>query len=353
MLHFFDHEYNLDQGPDSVGRAPNLSRLGKISAFWELVFDPVNQETADLLEYAEFTFRDLTPQWVVNDKELMLLAVALDPYVTMHHVPAHLAEDRDMVEIAINKTEFIGWMSENAQRMYPDLLAHFVRKNCQKGSGANLWEAIDGISDETWGNIDVVCRAWFETTGTWYEDFPEFPEANKSNPEFALLAAQYACHSFFRVAPELRNDKAFALRAIETNPCTYLSLSTALKSDHDIALLAFTHERTDDLFKARDRAYEQQHLRAFTMPHLHFWLRDKDAAVANIRDYRAFMKGFLPGFSSSVREASASSCISIIDTEPALRKNIAGFVGVLSPSKVEKLKTYAANLEKWCSFFSY
>jgi len=96
------------------------------------------------------------PDWVLrDDKELMLRAVELDCH-SMYEIPLPLCMDRDLHEMAVRHVEFLGFLSDEAQLRYPDLVIKSIRKNC-KGGGEGV-EYLQYLSDELWENLDV-CRA--------------------------------------------------------------------------------------------------------------------------------------------------------------------------------------------------
>lgn len=175
----------------------------------------------------------------------------------------------------------------------------------------------------------------------------EFPESTTTNPDFALMVARYACYAFPRVSPRLRNDKSFVIRAIQANPYTYLKISVSFMTDHEIVLATFTHNSVGDVLEG---LLEDEPI-SFKGARKDVLLRLKSDAVEKIYVWEGVVKGLLLGFSSSVGKGSANSCVSMIDADPEtsffLRKTIADFVGVPSPSQVAQLKRFVKNLNKY------
>lgn len=66
-------------------------------AVWEATFDPGNNQVHDCFSTndLEGVLHTLTPEWVLNDKQLMYRAVDLG-YFAMYDVPDHLGEDYDL-----------------------------------------------------------------------------------------------------------------------------------------------------------------------------------------------------------------------------------------------------------------
>lgn len=176
-----------------------------------------------------------------------------------------------------------------------------------------------------------------------------FPEAMKSNEEFALFATRFCYNKpadFETFASEtLRSNRAFMSQAVARNPVCFFAGAGNLARDEDIALVAFSHQ-----IYTRDRLfgdYEEIDDRGYAVhrhdygPELEFLRSVAAKAREKVLAFDGFTQGFLLG---TIDDQCA---LSMLNQNP-LKELIKELVGVPGGEEVGRLRAVSLNLLFTC-----
>jgi len=323
---------------DVLSRFPFL--LGERS-FWYSLIEGGRMDEDTVMDL----LRELSPQRILRDKELMLIACQ-NNFEVLQVLPLELQQDRDILEAAIGpdrndppepKIGALQYIPKTVQVLYPDLTAKAL--SC-------VWDPeIDMVAESLWQDLEIW-KAWFKIDGEFHS---HFPETMKDNREFGLLVARYCPYGdcFATATSEsLRSDKAYMMKAVKIDADLFYDACESLRRDFGFAVVACSsndHALSEYIEEANFRDY---------------YSADRiDADLAFLRSVRAKAEskveayvGFTEAFVYGMTDLAGLGChlpILVRDKETSLglKKLIADFLDVPAGKEVSTLRRVVANLE--------
>jgi len=320
--------------------------------FWSTVIESgceIEEILIDLLH-------EHLPERFLRDKELMLAGCRCEPAV-LQLLPVELQQDRDLFEAVIGpnpryippepKPDALKYIPKSVQVIYPNLTVQAI-SNLIEGDGSVSFHGVTDshvalVAESLWENLQIW-EAWFEIGGELHS---HFPETMKDNREFGLLVAKH--HQGFETAASvaLRSDKAYMMKAVETDCTLFIAAHGRMRKDFDLAVLACSDVNYAELVECIEWA----------------GLVDPEAAdqsdrdLAFLRSVRAKAKakveahgGFTEAFVYGMTDFAGSGChlpLLVRDKETCLglKRLIADFLDVPTGKEVLKLRRVVENLE--------
>ena len=326
--------------------------LFKERALWSTVIE----SECEIEEIFMDLLREHLPERFLRDKELMLSACRCNPEV-LQLLPVELQQDRDLVEAAIEpnsqymppepKPDALKYIPKSVQVLYPNLTAKAI-SNVIKGDGSVYYGDVTDshmalVAESLWENLKIW-EAWFEIGGELHS---RLPESMKENREFGLLVAKHQQGFETATSVALRSDKAYMMKAVETDCTLFIAAHGRLRRDFDLAVLACSDVNYPELVECIEWAGELDQNAADRIDEDWDFLRSVRAkAKAKVQAHAGFTEAFVYGMT----DFAGPGChlpmlVHDKETCSGLKRLIADFLDVPTGKEVSKLRRVVENVK--------